>query len=61
MEEITSIELQNLKQLIKYLDISYQKLNTYSANSVDTEIKQMFTKLAQDNLNAKQELLEILK
>ena len=61
MEEISRLELQNLKFLIKHLDVSYQKLLTYSVNSVDPEIKQMFIKLAQDSLNNKQELFELLK
>ena len=60
MEELTEIELENLKNLIIYNDVSYQKLNMYSANSVDPQIKQMFTKAAQDSLNIKQKLLSFL-
>ena len=38
----------------------YQKLNTYSAQSVDPQIKQLFTKSAQDALNTKQKLMSFL-
>lgn len=60
MEELTQMELQNLKHLIEYHNMEYQKLNTYASNSVDPQIKQMFTKAAQDNLNFKQKLLSFL-
>ena len=57
MEELTQIELQKLKKLIQYHDTLYQKLNIYSLNSVDPQIKQIFTKAAQDSLNTKQRLI----
>lgn len=60
MEELTEVELQNLKHLIEYNNISYQKLNSYASNSVDPQIKQIFTKEAQDSLNIKQKLLSFL-
>lgn len=60
MEDLNLMELQNLQNLIWYHNTLYQKLITYSANSVDPQIKQMFTKAAQDTLNTKQELLSFL-
>ena len=60
MASLTQIELQNLKHLIGTHDTSYQKLNTYAAQCVDPQIKQMFTKAAQDSLNTKQKLLTFL-
>lgn len=60
MAELTQIELQNLRHLINANDISYQKLNSYSSQCVDPQIKQMFTKAAQDSLNTKQRLLTFL-
>ena len=60
MANLTQVELQNLRHLIGAEDTSYQKLNTYSAQSVDPQIKQLFTKSAQDALNTKQKLMSFL-
>lgn len=60
MADLTQVELQNLRHLIGAHDTSYQKLNAYANNCVDPQIKQMFTKAAQDALNTKQKLLTFL-
>ena len=60
MATLTQVELQNLRHLISGHDISYQKLNAYASQCVDPQIKQMFTKAAQDSLNTKQKLLTFL-
>lgn len=60
MADLTQVELQNLRHLIGAHDTSYQKLNSYAAQSVDPQIKQMFTKAAQDSLNTKQKLITFL-
>lgn len=60
MATLTQVELQNLKHLINMHDTSYQKLNAYASQCVDPQIKQMFTKAAQDSLNTKQKLLTFL-
>lgn len=57
MSSISQIELQNLRKIIKEQEISYQKLNIYASQAVDPQIKQIFTKLAQDSLNTKQKLM----
>ena len=44
MADLTQIELENLRHIIGTQDTMYQKLNTYSAQCVDPQIKQMFTK-----------------
>ena len=59
MSELSQVELQNLRHLIGAHDTSYQKLNTYASQCVDPQIKQMFTKAAQDSLNTKQKLFKI--
>ena len=61
MATLTQVELQNLKHLIESHDISYQKLNTFSSQAVDPQIKQIFSKSAQDALNTKQKLLSFLE
>ena len=54
------MELQNLRHFIGAHETIYQKLNTYSAQAVDPQIKQIFTKSAQDALNTKQKLMSFL-
>lgn len=60
MANLTQIELENLRHLIGTQDTAYQKLNSYATQCVDPQIKQMFTKAAQDSLNTKQKLLTFL-
>ena len=58
--DLTQVELQNLRHLIGAHETSYQKLNDYAQNCVDPQIKQLFTKSAQDALNTKQKLMTFL-
>ena len=60
MSDLNQIELQNLRHLIGAHDTSYQKLTNYANTCNDTQVKQMFTKAAQDALNGKQKLLTFL-
>ncbi|MBR1802721.1 MAG: hypothetical protein IJ777_01955 [Clostridia bacterium] len=60
MANLTQVELQNLRHLIGAHETSYQKLNAFASQAVDPQIKQMFTKSAQDALNTKQKLLSFL-
>ncbi len=60
MADLNQVELQNLRHLIGATETNYQKLNTYSEQAVDPQIKQAFTKSAQDALNTKQKLMTFL-
>ncbi|MEE0866104.1 MAG: hypothetical protein U0L98_04850 [Clostridia bacterium] len=60
MPNLNQLELQHLRHLIGTHDTAYQKLNTYSGQAVDPQIKQLFTKSAQDALNTKQKLMNFL-
>lgn len=60
MANLTQVELQNLRHLIGSYETSYQKLNIYASQAVDPQIKQIFTKSAQDTLNTKQKLMTFL-
>ncbi len=60
MADLSEVELQHLRHLIGAHETSYQKLNTYSSQAVDPQIKQMFSKAAQDALNTKQRLMGFL-
>ena len=60
MTDLNQIELQNLRHLVGISEVNYQKLNTYASQAVDPQIKQLFTKSAQDALNTKQKLMSFL-
>ena len=60
MADLNQVELQHLRHLIGAHETAYQKLNAYSAQAVDPQIKQLFTKSAQDALNTKQKLMTFL-
>ena len=53
MAKLTQVELQNLRHLIETHETSFQKLNHYASQAVDPQIKQIFTKSAQESLNTK--------
>ena len=61
MANLSQVELQNLRHLIGSHETAYQKLNTFSSQAVDPQIKQIFAKSAQDALNTKQKLLSSFK
>jgi len=60
MANLSQVELQNLRHLIGAQDTNYQKLTNYANTCVDPQIKQLFTKSAQDTLNTKQKLMSFL-
>ena len=60
MADLNQVELQHLRHLIGTHETAYQKLNTYASQVQDPQIKQMFTKSAQDALNTKQKLMNFL-
>ena len=60
MANLSEAELQHLRHLIGSHDTSYEKLNAYSSQAVDPQIKQLFSKAAQDSLNTKQKLMGFL-
>ncbi len=60
MANLSQIELQNLRHLIGMQDTNFQKLTNYANTCTDPQIKQIFTKSAQDTLNTKQKLMAFL-
>ena len=60
MANLSQVELQNLRHLIGAHETSYQKLNAYASQAVDPQIKQVFTKSAQDALKKKKKLMSFL-
>ena len=61
MANLSQVKLQNLRHLIGAHETSYAKLTTYAEDCVDPQIKQMFTKSAQEALNTKQKLMSFLE
>ena len=60
MQNLSKLELENLRKLIISEDISYNKFINYAENAVDPQIKQIFNKVAQDKLNNKQKFISFL-
>ncbi len=60
MPQLNELELQNLRHLIGSHETAFQKLQTYSQQVTDPQIKQMFQKSAQDAQNTKQKLMQFL-
>ena len=60
MANLSQVELQNLRHLIGAHETSYQKLNTYASQAVDPQIKQLFTKSAQEARNTKETLMTLI-
>ncbi len=60
MANLSQVELQNIRHLVGVHETSYEKLNNYANQCVDPQIKQIFTKSAQDALNTKQKLMSFL-
>ena len=57
MENISKIELQIIKRIIENQETQYKKTNNYSVQAVDPQIKQLFTKFAQESLNVKEKMM----
>ena len=60
MENLTQKELQKLKKLLEINETSYKKINPYLSQSSDPQVKQIFTKRAQEIINTKQKLTSFL-
>ena len=60
MANLNQLQLQNLRHLIGLQDTNFQKLTNYANTCADPQIKQLFTKSAQDTLNTKQKLMSFL-
>lgn len=60
MAQLNQLELQNLRHLIGSHETAHQKLQAFSQQAEDPQIKQMFAKSAQDARNTKQKLMSFL-
>ena len=61
MADLTQVELQHLRHLIGAHETAYQKLNAYSAQAVDPQIKQIFSKISTRCIKHKTKINDIFK
>ncbi len=60
-QQITQLELQNLRELISSHDLAASKLQEYANQCNDAQVKQMLQQSAQSAQNTKQTLLSFLQ
>ncbi|MFV9511430.1 hypothetical protein [Tepidibacillus sp. LV47] len=60
-QQLTLMELQNLRELISAHDLGYQKLQEYANQVTDPQIKQMLQQSSQSAQNTKQKLMSFLQ
>ncbi|MDD3652673.1 MAG: hypothetical protein PHO01_00590 [Desulfotomaculaceae bacterium] len=60
MSQLNQQELQNIRHLIGSHETAFKKLQTYSQQANDPQIKQMFENSAQNARNTKQKLMTFL-
>lgn len=60
MEEISILDLQNLRHLIGGYSTTHCKMTDYTSKAQDPEVKQLFQNAAQSAMKNKQELMKFL-
>lgn len=60
MQEISVLDLQNLRHLIGGYETTHCKMENYAQEATDPQIKQFFQKAAQSAVQNKQQLLQFL-
>lgn len=60
MQEISVLDLQNLRHLIGGYETTHCKMESYAQTATDPQIKQFFQKAAQSAAQNKQQLLQFL-
>ena len=61
MNEISILDLQNLRHLIGGCDTTHCKMQSYAQEATDPKIKQFFEKSAQSAMQTKQQLMQFLQ
>lgn len=60
MNELSVLDLQNLRHLIGGYDTSHCKMKAYAEECNDPKVKQFFEKAASSALQTKQQLMQFL-
>lgn len=61
MENLSELDLQNLRHLMGGYDVTHCKMKEYAECASDTKVKQFFEKGAQSAMQNKQQLMEFLQ
>lgn len=61
MNDISELDLQNLRHLIGGFDTTHCKMEDYASQAADMEVKQFFQKSAQSAVDSKQQLMQYLQ
>ncbi len=61
MNDISELDLQNLRHLIGGFDTTHCKMEDYASQATDMEVKQFFQKSAQSAVDSKQQLMQYLQ
>ena len=61
MNDISELDLQNLRHLIGGFDTTHCKMEDYASQATDMEVKQFFQKSAQSAINSTQQLMQYLQ
>ena len=61
MNQISELDLQNLRHLISGFDTTHCKMDEYAENSTDAQVKQFFQKSAQSAVDCKNQLMQYLQ
>lgn len=61
MNDISELDLQNLRHLIGGFDTTHCKMEDYASQATDMEVKQFFQKSAQSAIDSKQQLMQYLQ
>ncbi|MDO5336043.1 MAG: hypothetical protein Q4E89_01085 [Eubacteriales bacterium] len=61
MNQISELDLQNLRHLIGGFETTHCKMQAYAQQTQDTEVKQFFQKAAQSAMTGKQQLMQFLQ
>ena len=60
MNELSVLDLQNLRHLIGGYETSHCKMKEYANQCTDPQVKQFFEKSAQSAMQTKQQLMQFL-
>ena len=61
MEEISILDLQNLRHLIGGYETSHKKMMEYASGASNPQIQQYFQKAAQSAMQNKQQLMQFIQ
>lgn len=61
MQELSILDLQNLRHLIGGFDTMHCKMQDYAQEAQDQQVKQFFQKSAQSAMESKQQLMQFLQ